>query len=121
MAKEKSENTPKRTTHNGNKLFEGAIDGKPFKKGVKKTEAEKQAMRDGWARKRVYEELFNKITTNLGIKLDEDTVVTKDLIDALKVMIEALGDKVNKQEITGDVSVLPTTFNILPVKSNEEL
>lgn len=121
MAKNKSENTPKKTTHNGNKLFEGAKDGVPFKKGVKKTPEQIQSMKDGWARRRVYTELFDKITTNLGIKLEGDEVVTKDLIDALKVMIEALGDKVNKQEITGDVSVLPTTFNILPVKSNEEL
>lgn len=121
MASKKSDNTPKKTTRNGNKLFEGAVDGKPFVKGVKKTEEEKQAMRDGWARKRVYEDLFNKITSNLGIKLDDGEVITKDLIDALKVIIEALGDKVNKQEITGDVNMSPTTFNILPVKSNEEL
>ena len=120
MAK-KSENTPKKTTRNGNKLFEGAKDGKPFQKGVPKTEEEKQAMSEGWARRRVYRDLFTKITTNLGLKLEGDEVVTKDLIDALKVIIEALGDKVNKQEITGDVNMSPTTFNILPVKSNNEL
>lgn len=115
----KSEESPK-TTKNGNKLFEGAKDGKPFKKGVKKTEAEKQAMRDGWTRKRVYEELFKKITTNLGIKLDEEEVATKDLIDALKVVSETLGDKINKQEITGSLTTSPTTFNILPVKSDSK-
>ena len=27
----------------------------------------------------------------------------------------------DKQEITGDVSIMPPTFNILPVKGNDEL
>ena len=97
--------SPNKTTRNGNKLFEGAKDGKPFKKGVPKTEEQKQSMKDGWARKKVYNELFNKITTNLGIKLDDNEVTSKDLIDALKVISENLGDKVIKQEFSGNLGV----------------
>ena len=99
----KTEKTPNKTTRNGNKLFEGAKDGKPFEKGVPKTEEQKQSMRDGWARRRVYNELFKKITTNLNIKLDDNEVTSKDLIDALKVIGEYLGDKVIKQEFSGNL------------------
>ena len=33
----------------------------PFVKGVPKTEAEKQAMRDGWARKKAKEQFEDKV------------------------------------------------------------
>lgn len=104
----KSESNPK-TTRNGNKLFEGAKDGKPFVKGVPKTPEQKKAISDGmheaFARKKAYVELFTKITASLGIRIDDDNISTKDLIDALKTVIEALGDKVNKQEIIGDLGL----------------
>ena len=101
----KTEKSPNKTTRNGNKLFEGAKDGKPFEKGVPKTEEQKQAMKEGWARRKVYIKLYKKITTNLGIKLDDDEVTSKELIDALKVISEVLGDKVIKQEFSGNLGI----------------
>ena len=104
----KSENSPieqPKTTRNGNKLFEGAKDGKPFKKGVPKTAEEKQAMSEGWKRRKVYQQLYDKITKSLEIRIDGDEITNKDLIEALKTIIEALGDKVSKHEIMGDLGV----------------
>ena len=43
---------------------------------------------------------------------------SKDLIELLKIIKP--NDK-QIQEITGDVNLAPTTFNILPVKGNDEL
>jgi hypothetical protein len=117
----KSEETPKKTTKNGNKLFEGAKDGKPFEKGVPKTEEQKQQMRDGWARKKVYKMLFDKITENMRLKLDDDTVQFKELNDALRTVCDALGDKVDKHEFSGAVNIAPPIININPVKSENEL
>ncbi len=46
---------------------------------------------------------------------------TVDRIAAAKGLLAISGLEKSEKKITGDVSVLPTTFNILPVKSNEEL
>ena len=43
---------------------------------------------------------------------------SKDLIELLKIIKP--NDK-QIQEITGDVNLAPTTFNILPVRTNDEL
>lgn len=104
MSDKKPGRTPGKTI-NGNKLFEGAKDGVPFKKGVPKTEEQRKAiskgMLDANARKRAYADLFAKITKNLGIKLDSDELTAKELTEALKPIIEALGDKVSRAELTG--------------------
>lgn len=54
--------------------------------------------------------------------------ITKELekgnVELSKWTVERLRDDYKtktKQEITGDVNVAPTSFNILPVKSNNEL
>ena len=46
---------------------------------------------------------------------------TIDRIAAAKGLLAISGLEKSEKKITGDVSVSPTTFNILPVKSNEEL
>lgn len=101
-----SEGTPK-TTRNGNKLFEGAKDGKPFVKGVPKTEEEKRAisqgMHDANQRKKVYAALLEKVSKKLGLRVDTDNISTKELITAFDSLIDALGDRTNKQEIVGNL------------------
>ena len=67
---------------------------------------------------------------------DEDTgemnniAITKAMIvkakkgdvSAYQTIRDTIGEKpTDKQEITGDVSVMPTTFNILPVRGSDEL
>jgi hypothetical protein len=43
-------------------------------------------------------------------------------MEILTFLRDSSGQKpVDKQEITGDVNVLPTTFNILPVRGSDEL
>lgn len=43
-------------------------------------------------------------------------------VSAYQTIRDTIGEKpVDKQEITGDVSVMPTTFNILPVRGSDEL
>lgn len=43
-------------------------------------------------------------------------------VAAYQTIRDTIGEKpTDKQQITGDVSVAPTTFNILPVKGNDEL
>lgn len=105
---QKSEGTPK-TTRNGNKLFEGAKDGKPFVKGVPKTEEEKRAisqgMHDARARRERDALIFGKATFELLKRIEEGTINTKDLNDAINNAADRLGDKVSKQEIIGNLGV----------------
>lgn len=43
-------------------------------------------------------------------------------VSAYQTIRDTIGEKpTDKQEITGDVSVMPTTFNILPVRGSDEL
>lgn len=43
-------------------------------------------------------------------------------VSAYQTIRDTIGEKpTDKQEITGDVNVLPTTFNILPVRGSDEL
>lgn len=103
-----SEGTPK-TTRNGNKLFEGAKDGKPFVKGVPKTEEEKRAisqgMHDARARRERDAMIFGKATFELLKRIEDGTINTKDLNDAINNAADRLGDKVNKQEILGSLGI----------------
>ena len=46
---------------------------------------------------------------------------TKDRIAAAKGLLSVSGLEKSEKKITGDVNMSPTTFNILPVKSNNEL
>lgn len=102
----KSERSPK-TTRNGNKLFEGAKDGRPFVQGVPKTEEEKEAiskgMREASERKKVYADLLEKVSKKLGLRVDTDNISTKELINAFDSLIDAIGDRTNKQEIVGNL------------------
>ena len=109
MKNQKSEGTPKKTTVNGNKLFEGAKDGKPFVKGVPKTDAEKKAisqgMRDANNRRKAYADLLETLIHQLKLDLKDGKVPPKDTITAIDTLINALGDKVNKQEIIGNLGL----------------
>ena len=106
--KQKSESSPK-TTRNGNKLFEGAKDGRPFVKGVPKTDEEKQAISEGMrnanVRKKAYAELLQNLIDTLQVDLQNGKVPPKDIITAIDTLINALGDKVNKQEILGNLGI----------------
>lgn len=43
-------------------------------------------------------------------------------VSAYQTIRDTIGEKpTDKQEIIGDVSVMPTTFNILPVRGSDEL
>lgn len=43
-------------------------------------------------------------------------------VSAYQTIRDTIGEKpTDKQEITGDVNLLPTTFEILPVKGNDEI
>ena len=101
-----SEGSPK-TTRNGNKLFEGAKDGRPFVKGVPKTDEEKEAiskgLREASERKKVYADLLEKVSKKLGLRVDTDNISTKELISAFDSLIDAIGDRTNKQEIVGNL------------------
>lgn len=104
----KSESSPK-TTRNGNKLFEGAKDGKPFKKGVPKTEEEKKAISQGMhdAKKRRERDalIFGKASLELLKRIEDGTINTKDLNDAINNAADRLGDKITKQEISGSIGM----------------
>lgn len=57
--------------------------------------------------------------------LDNPNSTQSEVKLAIKILIflrDSSGQKpTDKQEITGDVKVLPTTFEILPVKGNDEI
>lgn len=43
-------------------------------------------------------------------------------VSAFQTIRDTIGEKpADKQEVSGDISLLPTTFNILPVKGKDEL
>lgn len=61
--------------------------------------------------------LLTEVVATASHKITENGD-SKDLIELLKIIKP--NDK-QIQEITGDVTVAPATFNILPVKGNDEL
>lgn len=54
-------------------------------------------------------------------RLLEGKLSNQELIAVFKSAIDMSGDKTQTQEIKGDVSIMPTTFNILPVRGSDEL
>lgn len=67
------------------------------------------------------ENLANAIE-KLSRKEDLTPTEMKAVTDGLQFLRDSSGQKpTDKQEITGDVSVMPTTFNILPVRGSDEL
>lgn len=104
----KSESSPK-TTRNGNKLFEGAKDGRPFVKGVPKTEAEKEAiskgMREASARRKMDALIYGEAIYLQYQRIKDGSISDKDLNDALSGAAKRLGDDISKQEIIGNLGV----------------
>lgn len=61
-------------------------------------------------------------TNNIAITNALINKAAKGDVSAYQTIRDTIGEKpTDKQQITGDVSVAPTTFNILPVRSNNEL
>lgn len=59
---------------------------------------------------------------NIAITKAMITKAKKGDVTAYQTIRDTIGEKpTDKQEITGDVNVLPTTFNILPVRGSDEL
>lgn len=66
-------------------------------------------------------DLANKAQTILDNPNSTQSEV-KLAMEILTFLRDSSGQKpIDKQEITGDVSVMPTTFNILPVRGSDEL
>lgn len=110
---DKSDKDPSLYTKSGSRKFQGVISsGHPFQKGVKKTEAEKQAMREGKARAKARRMIFDTMAEELA-KLGASPIAARiaidhakdgdlhDLIELLKLL------KVNesKLELAGSVEV----------------
>lgn len=67
-------------------------------------------------------ENYAKYLKSLSEKEDLTAAEAKILKEGLEFLRDSSGQKpTDKQEITGDVSVMPTTFNILPVRGSDEL
>lgn len=61
-------------------------------------------------------------TNNIAITNAIINKAIKGDVSAYQTIRDTIGEKpTDKQEITGDVNVLPTTFNILPVRGRDEL
>lgn len=93
-----------------------------------------KANKDKWVQEKakisenVREKVEEKVEriTNLALKrledvLQDEEIRASDLVQAIGKALDISGLKSSKQELTGDVKVAPTTFNILPVKSNDKL
>lgn len=110
MSEKKGDSRAKKTTINGNPLFDGTqgIETR-FQEGVPKTDAEKEAiskgMRNANERRKVYAALLEKVSKKLGLRVDTDDISTKELITAFDSLIDAIGDRTNKQEIVGNLGL----------------
>ena len=102
MVKQTSEKRPIKTTRNGNKLFNGKEDGKPFTSENQPTPEQKKA---GWDKKRAREEFVNKVYGKLLTLADKNDLTNREIIDLGKIAIEISGDKKNTQEVQGSVGV----------------
>ena len=92
-----------------------------------------QVQRENKLLSKVAEEKLNKLYSDgktfqeKSLDLMEEMILTgiikpDDLVKLLTFLRDTAGQKpTDKQEITGDVSVMPTTFNILPVRGSDEL
>ena len=92
-----------------------------------------QVQRENKLLSKVAEEKLNKLYSDgktfqeKSLDLMEEMILTgiikpDDLVKLLTFLRDTAGQKpTDKQEITGDVSVMPTTYNILPVRGSDEL
>lgn len=61
-------------------------------------------------------------TNNIAITNAIINKAAKGDVSAYQTIRDTIGEKpTDRQEITGDVNLLPTTFEILPVKGNDEI
>ena len=61
-------------------------------------------------------------TNNVAITNALINKATKGDVNAYTTIRDTIGEKpVDKQEVSGDISLLPTSFNIQPVKGKDEL
>lgn len=61
-------------------------------------------------------------TNNVAITNALINRATKGDVNAYTTIRDTIGEKpVDKQEVSGDISLLPTSFNIQPVKGKDEL
>lgn len=107
-----------------------AIDKELARKAKKRSDEVKKEKK---LLQQVAEEKLNKLypdgTTfqEKSLNLIEEYILTgivkpDDLIKMLTFLRDTAGQKpTDKQEITGNMNVTPTTFNILPVKGKDEL
>ena len=106
--------------------------GKKFTKEYQPTpEAKSQGHQKRKSMREMLDYLLEKeITNSAGQKASTQEAITVSLIKqalngnvkAWEVIRDTIGEKpTDRQEITGGVNVSPATFNILPVKSKDEL
>lgn len=65
--------------------------------------------------------ITNKALTTLEEIIENDTAKDADRVAASRAVLDISGLKTQKQEISGDMNITPTTLNILPVRAQNEL
>lgn len=98
MAKETSE---KRTTRNGNKLFDGT-EGKRFSSEYQPSPEQKSA---GWAKKKAKDEFIERIYGKMNDLSKKDDLTNREIIDLAKIAIEISGDKKETRDLNGNLAV----------------
>lgn len=109
MSKESQKNLVKFTEKTARTC--GANGGRKKKENEPKRKAHEEIKR----------EIINESYSQIYDRLKDGGLSNQELIAVFKSAIDISGDKTQTQQITGDMSVTPTTFNILPVKGKDEL
>lgn len=113
MAKETSE---KRTTRNGNKLFDGT-EGKRFSSEYQPSPEAKSA---GWNKKRAKDEFIERIYGKMNALSKRDDLTNREIIDLAKIAIEISGDKKEIRDLNGNLAVKEVYITVEEDKATDK-
>lgn len=89
---------------------------------VRRAKKTMKEMLDYLLSKEIENKKGEKATTQEAISVSLIKQALNGNVKAFEVIRDTIGEKpTDKQELQGNMNLVPTTFNILPVKSNDEL